>query len=243
MACFAVPVFADDGDNGEFNVDIGVIGDGSDVDIGVHGDDNNVNLDVGSQGSNVNVDVGGQDSSIKVNAHANVSVNTGNPGTGHVFIDGGRISTLGVAGGYGDFQTQMAVAELEKAVITLFEALNQIGYNLDVTAQGLARVMLFINNQNGTFEDVVELVKNHSDEIGGLMTATDAHDGRFIVMGDNTFALWQKVNALEAQNAEQSLQIQELESGITTLWWTLIGAGCLVVLMAIGIAIMWRRVY
>jgi len=85
------------------------------------------------------------------------------------------------------------------------------------------------------------LVKNHSDEIGGLVSSTNAHDGRFVTIGENTFALWQEVNALEGENAEQSLRIQELKNSIKTLWWALAGAGCMLVVILAGTVILYRR--
>lgn len=226
MACFAAPVFADDDDPG-LNVDITVAGDNPDV-----------NLLVDGGNADVYVDVPSEDADIDVVTHSDVTVTT-NPG--QVYINGQHLSSFGGGAGYGDVQTQYAVGELKKAVTRLFEALNQIDSNLNLTAQGLAKVILFINNQNGTFEDVVELVKNHSDQIGGLVSSTNALDGRFVTVGDNTFALWQEVNALEAENAEQSLRIQELENTVKSLWWPLVGAGCVLLVILVSTVILWRR--
>lgn len=227
MACFATPVFADDGDDPGLNVDIIVSGDNPDVNLLVDGANADVDLIVPSHDADINLET-----------HSDVTVST-NPG--QIYINGQHLSSFGMAGGYGDVQTQYAVWELKKAVAGLFEALNQIDSNLNLTAQGLAKVILFINNQNGTFEDVVELVKNHGDEIGGLVSSINAHDGRFVTVGDNTFALWQKVNALEGENAEQSLRIQELENTVKTLWWPLMGAGCMLLVILASTVILWRR--
>jgi len=188
-------------------------GSGLKVDVTVVGDD-----------SDVGVDLYGDDNT------ANVTFHSENP---TVNINGQNLSTYSGSGA----ASVMGVRRLVKDV--MYPYMNDIWNGLNLTADGLAKVIQLSQANESELESQSSLVDTHGDKLTTLESAATG-------LGERVDALEAQDAALEAQDAAIQAQITANVSYIidsyNRLLTIIIGAFALVVIgLGTGLFLLWRR--